>query len=120
MLKSDWEQTLDDLKKEVASIKGRAGISSIEFEEMRKRAESFKVSFLKHRLEERRRSVARSRGYTSITKDRKKFGASLGAAAVGSIVAGIASRDKFIAVKAGLSGFDATLRGLGETLGPCP
>ena len=96
MLKSDWEQTLDDLKKEVASIKGRAGISSIEFEEMRKRAESFKVSFLKHRLEERRRSVARSRGYTSITKDGKKFGASLGAAAVGSIVAGIASRDKFI------------------------
>ena len=115
MSKKDWEQTLDDLKQGIAAIKGRAGMISVKFEEVRRQAESFKVKVLNHRLEEQRRSLARTRGYTSIMRDRKGLGASLGAAAAGLILAGLISRDKFTALNTGLSSFDATLRGLGET-----
>ena len=115
MSSNDWEQTLDELKQEIASIKGRAGTFSMKFEEICRQAESFKIAFLNHRLEAQRRSLARTRGYTSIMRDRKRLGASLGAAAAGLIFGGIITRDKFAAVNAGLSSFDATLQGLGET-----
>jgi hypothetical protein len=115
MSSNDWEQTLDELKQEIASIKGRAGTFSTKFEEVRRQAESFKIAFLNHRLEAQRRSLARTRGYTSIMRDGKRLGASLGAAAAGLIFGGIITRDKFAAVNAGLSSFDATLQGLGDT-----
>ncbi len=115
MSKKDWEQTLDGLKQEIASIKGRAGMFSVKFEEVRRQAESFKIKVLIHRLDERRRSLARTRGYTSIIRDSKGLGISLGAAAAGLIFGGIISRDKFAAVGTGLSSFDAAVQGLGET-----
>ena len=115
MSSNDWEQTLDELKQEIASIKGRAGTFSTKFEEICRQAESFKIAFLNHRLEAQRRSLARTRGYTSIRIDRKRLRASLGAAAAGLIFGGIITRDKFAAVSAGLSSFDATLQRLGET-----
>jgi hypothetical protein len=115
MSSNDWEQTLDELKQEIASIKGRAGTFSTKFEEVRRQAESFKIAFLNHRLEAQRRSLARTRGYTSIMRYGKRLGASLGAAAAGLIFGGIITRDKFAAVNAGLSSFDATLQGLGDT-----
>ncbi len=114
MSKSDWEETLNDFKEEIASIKSVAEVFSMKFERIRRQAESFKIAFLNHRLEEQRRSVARTRGYTSIMRDRKRLGASLGLAAVGLIAAAIITRDKFTAINTGLSSFDATLRGLGE------
>jgi len=115
MSKNNWEQTLDDLKQDIASIKNRAGIFSTKFEEVSRQAESLKIAFLDHRLEAQSRSLARTRGYTSIMRDGKRLGASLGAAAIGLIFGGIVTRDKFAAINAGLSSFDATLQGLGET-----
>jgi len=115
MSSNNWEQTLDELKQEIESIKGRAETFSMKFEQMRRQAESFKIAFLNHRLEAQRRSLAWTRGYTSIMRDRKGLGASLGVAAAGLIFGGIITRDKFAAVNAGLSSFDAALRELGET-----
>jgi hypothetical protein len=115
MSTEDWEQTMNDLRQEIASIKERARMFCMKLGEVGKQAGSFKVAFLNHRLEEQRRSLARTRGYTSIMRDRKRLGASLGAAAVGLILAGIISKDELTAINAGLSSFDATLRGLGET-----
>ena len=112
MSKNNWEQTLDELKQEIASIKGRAGTFSMKFEEMRRQAESFKIAFLNHRLEAQRRSLARTRGYTSIMRDGKRLGASLGAAAAGLIFGGIITRDKFAALHTGISAFD----GFGKAL----
>ncbi len=115
MPKNDWEQTLDDLKQEIATIKGRAGMLSVKFEEMSRQAESFKVKFLNRRLEERRRSLARIRGYISIMRDGKGLGVSLVVAAAGLVVAGVATKDGLIAISKGASSFGAAVQGLGET-----
>jgi len=115
MSSNDWEQTLDELKQEIASIKSRSGTFSTKFEEVRRQAESLKIAFLNHRLEVQRRSLARTRGYTSIMRDGKRLGASLGAAAAGLIFGGIITRDKFAALHTGISAFDGALQGLGQT-----
>jgi hypothetical protein len=115
MSKSNWEQTLDDLQQDIASIKDKAGTLSTKFEKVSRQSEPLKIAFLSHRLETRRKSLAWARGYESIMKDRKKLGASLGVATVGLILGGIVSRNKASAAKTGLSGFNATLQGLGET-----
>jgi len=115
MSSNNWEQTLDELKQEIASIKSRSGTFSTKFEEVRRQAESLKIAFLNHRLEAQRRSLARTRGYTSIMRDGKRLGASLGAAAAGLIFGGIITRDKFAALHTGMSAFDGALQGLGQT-----
>jgi hypothetical protein len=115
MSKSNWDQTLHDLQQDIASIKSRAGTLSMRFKEISRQSEPLKIAFLSHRLEEQRKSLARTRGYESIMRDRKRLGISLGAAAVGLIFGGIVSRDKLYAANTGLSSFDATLLGLGET-----
>jgi hypothetical protein len=115
MSKSNWEQTLGGLQQDIASIKDKAGTFSTKFKGVSRQSEPLKIAFLSHRLEAQRKSLALARGYESIRKDRKKLGASLGAAAVGLIFGGIVSRDKASAAKTGLSGFNATLQGLGET-----
>ena len=88
---------------------------SMKFKELCRQTESFKVTFLTYRLEQERRSIARTRGYTSIMRYGKGLRASLGAGVAGLIVGGIMSRDKLVAVNAGLSSFDAVLRELGDT-----
>ena len=115
MSSNNWEQTLDELKQEIASIKSRSGTFSTKFEEVRRQAESLKIAFLNHRLEAQRRSLARTRGYMSIMRDGKRLGASLGAAAAGLIFGGIITRDKFAALHTGMSAFDGALQGLGQT-----
>jgi len=115
MSKNDWAETLNDFKEEIASIGGMAERLSTKFEKIRGQAESFKIALLNHRLEEQRRSVARTRGYTSIMRDWKSLGASLGVAALDLVVEGVITKDGPTAINAGLSSFDTTLRGLGET-----
>ncbi len=115
MPKNDWEQTLDDLKQEIAAIKGRAGMLSVKFQQMSRQAESFKVQFLNRRFGERRRSLARIRGYTSIMRDGKGLGVSLGVAVLGLVVAGAVTKDGSTAINAGASSFGGAVQGLGET-----
>lgn len=110
----NWDETLNDLGQEMASVKRRAELLSTRFEGIHRCAETFKVAFLKHRLQEETRSLARTRGCTSIVRNRKALGTSLGMAAIGLIAGGIVGRDKGVAVSAGLLSFDATIRGLGE------
>jgi hypothetical protein len=115
MSKNNWEQTLGGLQKDIASIKDKAGTFSMKFKEVSRQSEPLKIAFLSHRLEAQRKSLARTRGYESIMRDRKRLGISLGAAAVGLIFGGIATKDKLYAANTGLSSFEATLQGLGET-----
>ena len=115
MSENDWAETLNDFKEEITSIGGIAERCAKKFEKIRRQAESFEVALLNHRLEEQRRSVSRIRGYASIMRDRKWLGASLSAAALGLVVVGAISKDGLAAINGGLSSFDTTLRGLGET-----
>jgi len=115
MSRNGWGETLNDLRQELTSIQNKAKAVSIRFEELRKEAESFKITVLTHQLEERRGSLACSRGFRSIARDGNSLGASVGLAAAGFILAGIMTKDKFAALNAGLSGFDGVLKGLGET-----
>ena len=108
-------KTLNDLRKELTSIQNKAKTVSIRFEELRKEAESFKITVLTHQLEERRGSLARSRGFRSIARDGNSLGASVGLVASGFILAGIITKDKLTALNAALSSFDGVVKGFGET-----
>ena len=50
------------LRQEMALVKARAGLLSTRFEQIHRCAEALKVACLRHRLEEERRSLARTRG----------------------------------------------------------
>ena len=115
MFDANWEQTLDTFRQEMASVKGQAGTLSNKFAEVCRETESFKVAFLNHCLERQRRHLSRSRGLTSVIRSRKGLGKSLAMGAAGLVLGAIISRDKFFAVREGLTGFNAGLRELGET-----
>ncbi len=77
--------------------------------------EPLKIAVLRRQLEEQMKSLARSRGFASVVGDRKELGVSLGVAAAGFILGGAVAKDKSAAMRAGLSGFDGVLDGLGGT-----
>lgn len=112
---NDWGKVLKDLRQDLALTEDKAKMVSISFEELRRGAESIKIRVLSHQLEEQRKSLALMRGFTSIARNGKKLRASVGLAAAGFILAGITTKDKFAALSAGLSSFDAVLEGFGET-----
>jgi len=115
MSANDWGKLLNDLREDLTLIKNKAQMVSLRFEGLRKEAESLKITVLPHQLEEQRKSLAWRRGFTSIARDEKRLRTSFGVATVASILAGIMTKDKLIALNAGLSGFDGVVEGLGET-----
>ena len=115
MSDSRWPQTIAALKKELAWIESSShGIGS-RFEILQREAESLKIEFLKYSLEKQREAIARQRGFDSLIKDRRKIGTGLAAAAGGLILGGLIAKDKYVALNAGLSGFNGVLQGFGET-----
>jgi hypothetical protein len=115
MKTAGWGKTLNDFRQELISIKGRAHAGAVRFEELRRHAECLKMEVLVRELEDQRKSLVRSRGSTSIARDRKILRTSLGIAAATSLVTGILTKDKLVAANAGLSILDSVLKGLGET-----
>jgi hypothetical protein len=115
MSDSTCEQTIANLKKELAWIESNShGIGS-RFEILQREAESLKIEFLKHSLEKQRRALARQRGLDLLVRDGKKIRTGLAVAAGGLILGGLMAKDKYAALNAGLSGFNGVLQGFGET-----
>jgi hypothetical protein len=107
-------KTLTDFGQELTLIESRAEEILSRFEVLRRQAEFLKVESLGRHLEERRKGIARSRGFTILLKDKRKVRDSLLVTAGSLILGGLISKDKFAAINAGMSGFDGALRGLGE------
>lgn len=110
-----WAKAVADLKDELAYIEGACEGISRRIEILRLETEPLKMEFLKHSLEKRREDVARQRGFTLVTRDKKKIGASLAMTAANSILGGVIARDKYAALGAGLSGFNGMMQAFGET-----
>ena len=108
-------KTLVDFGQELTSIESRARGISDRFEALQRQAEFLKMESLQRYLEERRKEVARSRGFTMLLKDKRKVRDSLLLAAGSLIAGGLISKDKLVALNAGMSGFDGAIQGLGET-----
>jgi len=109
------EKTLIDFGQELTLIKSRAKEILNRFEVLQREAEFLKMESLERYLEEQRKGVARTRGFTVLFKDKRKVRDSLLVAAGSFILGGLISKDKFVALYAGMSGFDGVLQGLGET-----
>ena len=110
-----WVQTTANLRKELSRITSSSEGVAERFEILQREAESLKIEFLKHSLEEQRRTVASQRGFTLLINDRRKIGAGLAVAVGASILGGLIAKDKDSALDAGLSGFTGVLQGFGET-----
>jgi hypothetical protein len=112
---SKWTKTIADLKKDLSWIEtsSQGIVSSLEI--LQQEVEPLKIRFLKYSLVKQRDAMESKRGFDSLIKDRKKLGAGLAAAAGGFIFGGLMTKDKNIALNAGLSGFNGVLQGFGET-----
>jgi len=113
--KNNLEQTIANLKKELACIESSSQGIGRRFAILQREAESLKIEFLKYSLEKQRKVLARQRGLDSLIRDRKKIKTGLAVAAGGLILGGLISKDKYTALNAGLSGFNGVLQGFGET-----
>jgi hypothetical protein len=115
MTETGWKQRADGLRQQLASIKSRANKDSARFQELSKQAEYFKIRFLAHQLEARRKFLALSRGAVSLTKNKKGLATTLGIAAGASIIAGMMTKDGIAAANVGVKGLSGALQELGET-----
>ncbi len=106
---------LEHLRQELILTEVKAREIGNRFEVLRRETECMKVDALQNYLEEQRKSAARDRGIASLIKDRKRVGDSLLVAAGSFILGGLLTRDKFVAVTAGMSGFDGMVQGFGES-----
>jgi hypothetical protein len=115
MSDSTWEQTIANLKKELACIETSSQGIGRRFAILQREAESLKIEFLKYSLEKQRKTLACQRGLDSLIRDRKKVRTGLAVAAGGLILGGLIAKDKYAALNTGLSGFNGVLQGFGET-----
>ena len=115
MSESTWQQTVDLLRREVISVRGRAEALSPRFSAGCRQAELLKLAFMLRCLERQRRHLARTRGVTSILRNGQGLRKSLALGAFGLVVGGMINRDKYFAVKEGLAGFDTALQAQGQT-----
>ncbi|MFC2039312.1 hypothetical protein ACFLST_00770 [Chloroflexota bacterium] len=109
------DKTLTDFGQRLTLIESRAGEISTRFEVLQKEAESLKMESLQRYLGKQRKDIARSRGLTMLLKDKRKAQSGLLVAVGSLIVGGLISKDKFVALNAGMSSFDGVLRRMGET-----
>lgn len=114
-MRNKWNQTLANLKRDIALIESSAKETTTQLEALRREVESFKLDFLMHRLEAKRKAAARSRGATALIRNQRMRRGGLLAAASGFILGGLMTGDPSAALGAGMSGFDGVLQGLGET-----
>jgi hypothetical protein len=116
MSDNKWARTIADLQKELGSIENSSRGVSKRFQNLQRQAEFLKIEFLKYSLENQKTAAMRQRGFTFLIKDKKKVKTGL-AVAVGSFfLGGLLSKDKDVALTAGLSSFDGLLQGFGETI----
>ncbi len=115
MSDNKWAEIIANLKKELACIESSSRDVSRRFEILQRQTEFLKIELLKYSLEKQRTLVARQRGFASLIRDRKKIGTGLAVTAAAFILGGLITKDKAVALNAGLSGFNGVLQGFGET-----
>ena len=115
MSENKWVKTIADLKRELACVESSSRDVSKRFENLQRQTEFLKIEFLKYSLEKQRTAVACQRGFTFLTKDRKKVETSLAVTVGAFILGGLLAKDKDAALNAGLSGLNGVLQGFGET-----
>jgi hypothetical protein len=115
MTDTNLAQTIVNLKKELASIEISSHRIGGRFGMLQREAESLKIDFLKYSLEKQRKTIAYQRGLAIVIGGKRKMGTSLAIAVSGLVLGGLMTKDKYAALNAGLSGFDGTVQGFGET-----
>lgn len=114
MIGNGIDKTLADFGRELTLIENRAKEILNRFEVLQRQAEFLKMESLERYLEEQRKDVARSIGFRTLVKDKRKMRDSFLVMAGSFILGGLIFKDKFVALNAGMSGFDGFLQGLGE------
>ncbi len=115
MTRIGWEKRVNALRQEITQIVSGARTSSGKFQGLQKQSECCKAQFLTYEIDAKCKSLARSRGTTSITQNGKGLPLALGIAAAATILMRGVSKDRFAPADAGISGFSGALQGLGET-----
>ena len=105
---------LEHLRQELILTEAKAREIGSRFEILRRETESIKIDALEDYVEEQKKSAARDMGIASLIKDRKRVRDSLLFAAGSFLLGGLLTRDKFVALNAGMSGFDGIVKGFGE------
>ena len=115
MSKYTFNEIFEHLRQELTLTEAKARGISNGFTALCIETEVIKLDALRSYLEEQRKSSARDRGINYLIKDRRRIRNSLLVVAGSFIIGGLLSRDKFVALNAGISGFDGMVQGFGES-----
>ena len=108
---NDLTKSIGNLRIGLGQIEGTADKVTNQFHNLQVTAEQLKIAILKQTLLDRSQSEAIQEGMTSVIRDKKKLGLSLGVAVAGMFISGVISKDKHSALVGGLSSFNNTLQG---------
>ncbi len=108
-------KSIGNLRKELVQIDDTAAQVASQCRMLQVTVEQLKVAILKQTLLSRSQSQAIQEGITSVVRDKQKLGLSLGVAVTSMILSGGISKDKFTALKKGISAFNATAQEFGRT-----
>jgi len=115
MSKITLDGILKHLRQKLTLTEDEAKEIGSHFEVLRRETESMKIDALHNCLKEQRKFNARDRGIAFLIKDKKKVRNSLLVAVGSFVIAGLLTKDKFVALSAGMSGFDDVVQGFGES-----
>ncbi len=114
MTDNKWSRIVSNLRKELFLMVREASSIKKYSNGLQSEAEYLKLDFLKYSLEKQRKNIACQRGLATVFKDKKMMRTSLFASAAALILGGLITKDKYAALRAGLSGFDGAVQGFGD------
>lgn len=108
-------QAIEGLRSELAQVKEAATTLSGQLTTLRNQVEPLELLLVRRVIERRRDMMALRAGVKSAFRDKRKLGVGLGLAAMGAILVGAATNDRYSALTAGVSGLRSTLLGFGTS-----
>ena len=114
-MKSPWEEKLFSLNQELASMKNQVLTVNGTLELTIREMESLKPDIITKCLEDRRRMLARQRGFHTFLQRKEAMQVGLAIGIGSAVLGGLLSKDPVSALNAGVSGFDGLVQGLGGT-----
>lgn len=115
MFNNGWDKAPARLRKDLASTESEARRIASSIDQLRKCMEAAKVSAIHYYLEQQRKTLACSRGFSALRKSRVEKHYVLLLALGGFALGGIVSQNLASAIAAGLTGVESLARKLGET-----
>lgn len=115
MKTNSLDEAFRSLNEQLMSVERTSLSLTAKFEDLSREAEGLKLGVLERALENNRVSQAKQLGFTAMRRDHGKLGIGLALAVGQSLLQGAVSKDKSVALTAGISSLNGFAEGLGDS-----